>query len=55
MAKKIRKMKCKVDKSLFDCMFVTMETEHTIENKVCLQSGNVLTNSLNQDCYPCLL
>jgi uncharacterized Fe-S cluster-containing MiaB family protein len=54
MAKKIKKKKCKVDKTLFDYMFMTMETKHTIEDKVCLQSGNVLTSSWIQDCYPCL-
>jgi hypothetical protein len=44
MAKKMRKMKGKMEKGLFSCMFATMKTKHTYENKFCIQNGNVLAS-----------
>jgi hypothetical protein len=41
MAKKFRKRRGRVDKCLFGCRFVTMETKHIDENKVNLEFGNV--------------
>jgi hypothetical protein len=44
MVKTFRKMKGKMDKNLFGYQFVAMEIKHISENKVCLQSGNILVD-----------
>jgi hypothetical protein len=44
MAKKIKKKKGRLKKSLFNCRFATIKTKHIGEYKVCIQSGNVLTS-----------
>jgi hypothetical protein len=41
MAKIFRKRRGRVDKCLFGCRFVTMETKHIDENEVNLEFGNV--------------
>jgi len=42
--KKSKKGRVKWKKNLFDCMFATTKTRHNDEDKVCIQSGNVLTS-----------
>jgi hypothetical protein len=44
MAKKFRKRRGRVDKGLFGCRFLTMETKHINENKVYFEFDNVPTN-----------
>jgi hypothetical protein len=44
MVEKIKKRKGRMEKNLFDCMFATTKTKHNGEDKVCIQSGNVLTS-----------
>jgi len=44
MVEKIKKRKGKMDKNLFRYMFATTKAKHSDEDKVCIQSGNVLTN-----------
>jgi hypothetical protein len=44
MVEKIKKRKGKMDKNLFGYMFATTKAKHNGEDKVCIQSGNVLTS-----------
>jgi hypothetical protein len=44
MTKKIWQRKDRMDKGLFGSKFATTKIEHTNENKVHLQSGNVPTS-----------
>jgi hypothetical protein len=44
MVEKNQEKEGRMEKKLFGCMFATTKVRHNGENKVCIQSGNVLTS-----------